>query len=202
MVPRLFDPTEGTILLDGHNIRDIHVKDLRSMIGLVPQEITLFHDTVVNNLTCGRPGATQEGIRTALEAAQAWNFIEELPEGMHTEIGERATLLSGGQAQRLAIARAFYRNSPILILDEATSSLDAESEDLVRRALDRLMQDRTVIVIAHRLSTVIRADQIVVLDKGKITGCGRHEELLETCPKYQDLYRLQFATDTQPTNHQ
>ncbi len=192
-VPRLIDPAEGSITIDGIDLHDVDVNSLRSQIGLVPQEIALFHDSVANNVSCGLADATEDQIREALVAAQAWSFVESLPEGIYTEIGERATLLSGGQAQRVAVARAFYRNSPILILDEATSSLDAASEELVRQALDRLMRDRTVLVIAHRLSTVINADQIVVLEQGRIVGKGRHGELLDTCPTYEKLFKLQFS---------
>ena len=193
LVPRLFDPSAGTIHLDGRETRDLMLEDLRGLIGLVPQEVCLFHDTVKNNVTCGQQEPSEERVIAALRDAQAWGFVKELPEGLETLVGERATLLSGGQAQRLAIARAFYRNPPILILDEATSSLDSASEDLVRAALDRLMEERTVLVIAHRLSTVIRADQIVVLERGKIVGRGRHSELLETCALYKELYDLQVS---------
>lgn len=196
LVPRLFDPTEGALLLDGVDVRDVVLKDLRNLIGMVPQEICLFHDTVASNVACGQTDADEKSIVSALQDAQAWEFVEDLPEGIHTVIGERATLLSGGQAQRIAVARAFYRNPPILILDEATSSLDSASEELVRLALDRLMEDRTVLVIAHRLSTIIRADQIVVLNRGEIAGVGPHGDLLDTCPIYEELYNLQLSTTT------
>jgi ATP-binding cassette, subfamily B, bacterial MsbA len=178
LIPRFFDVTGGAILMDGVDIRDVTLKSLRAQIGIVTQETVLFDESVASNIAYGSPGATREQIEAAARAAHAHEFIALLPQQYDTWIGERGQRLSGGQRQRLAIARALLKNSPILILDEATSSLDAESERLVQDALANLMRDRTSFVIAHRLSTVRRADAIVALERGRVAEIGRHEELL------------------------
>ena len=178
LIPRFYDVKEGAILMDGLDIRDVTLKSLRSQIGIVTQETVLFDESIASNIAYGSPGATREQIEQAARAAHAHEFIVTLPEQYDTQIGERGQRLSGGQRQRLAIARALLKNSPILILDEATSSLDVESERLVQEALANLMRDRTSFVIAHRLSTVRRADKIIALERGRVAEIGRHEELL------------------------
>jgi subfamily B ATP-binding cassette protein MsbA len=192
LVPRFYDANLGAVRIDGRDVRDLRLSSLRDKIGIVAQDTFLFNDTVANNIGYGRPNATREQIRLAARSALAEEFILRMPEGFDTMIGERGQKLSGGQRQRLAIARALLKNAPILILDEATSHLDTESEMLVQRALQNLMEHRTVIVIAHRLSTVRRADKIVVLDRGKIAETGTHEELVNRGGVYQRLHELQF----------
>lgn len=193
LVPRFYDVTAGAILIDGVDIRDVTLTSLRASIGIVTQETILFDDTIANNIAYGAPGAGRTAIESAARAAHAHEFIEELPHGYDTTIGERGQRLSGGQRQRLAIARALLRNAPILILDEATSSLDAESELLVQDALLHLLKDRTSFVIAHRLSTVRRADAIIVVDGGRVVEIGRHEELLaDPESHYARLYAKQL----------
>jgi subfamily B ATP-binding cassette protein MsbA len=193
LIPRFYDATGGSILVDDVDIRDVTLRSLRSQVGIVTQETVLFDDTIASNIAYGSPGATREAIEAASRAAHAHEFIEKLPNGYDTDIGERGQRLSGGQRQRLAIARALLRNSPILILDEATSSLDAESEQLVQDALANLMRNRTAFVIAHRLSTVRRADKIVALERGRVAEIGRHEELLSrSSGVYAKLYSLQL----------
>lgn len=193
LLPRFYDPEAGGISIDGVNVRELTLESLRKLIGTVAQDTFLFNDTVENNLRYGRPEASHEDVREAARNALALEFIEQLPQGFETMIGERGTRLSGGQRQRISIARALLKNAPILVLDEATSHLDTESEVLVQGALGNLMQGRTVIVIAHRLSTVRRADRIVVLEKGRIVETGRHEELVGAGGMYQRLYELQFS---------
>ncbi len=201
LVPRFYDVTGGAILIDGIDIRDVALSSLRSQIGIVTQETVLFDDTIARNIAYGLPGAKTEEIETAAKAAHAHEFIVTLPDQYETRIGERGQMLSGGQRQRVAIARALLRNSPILILDEATSSLDAESELLVQDALQNLMRNRTSFVIAHRLSTVRRADAIIVLERGRVAEIGRHEELLQRPGGvYAKLYSLQIF-DTRATPH-
>jgi len=193
LVPRFFDVTGGAILVDGVDIRDVTLASLRAQVGMVTQETVLFDDTVRANIAYGVPGASAPAVEAAARAANAHEFIAALPEGYETRIGERGQRLSGGQRQRVAIARALLKNPPILILDEATSSLDAQSEQLVQEALATLMANRTSFVIAHRLSTVRRADAIVVLEKGRVTEIGRHDELLARPGSvYARLYALQM----------
>lgn len=196
LIPRFFDVTEGAITIDGHDLRDVTIASLRTLIGKVTQETVLFNDTVRNNIAYGQPDVPLARVQEAAKAALAHDFIERMPNGYDTIIGEKGTRLSGGERQRLAIARAILKNAPILILDEATSALDTESESLVQAALANLMQGRTVFVIAHRLSTVRRADRIAVIEHGQITEIGSHEELLRFSGTYKRLYDLQFASDT------
>ena len=192
LIPRFFDVTGGRITMDGIDVRRLSLASLRAQIGKVTQETILFNDTVRNNIAYGQPDVPLSRVQDAAKAALAHDFIEKMPDGYDTVIGERGFRLSGGERQRLAIARAILKGAPVLILDEATSALDAESEALVQEALGNLITGRTVIVIAHRLSTVRRANRIAVLEQGKITAIGAHEELLQTSPTYQKLYRLQF----------
>jgi subfamily B ATP-binding cassette protein MsbA len=193
LIPRFFDVTQGRLLIDGIDVRDTTLASLRSLIGVVTQETVLFNDTLRNNIAYGQPRISQKEVETAARAALAHDFITDLPAGYDTVIGERGVRLSGGERQRIAIARALLKNAPILILDEATSALDNESEALVQSALQNLMTGRTVFVIAHRLSTVRRADRIVVLENGNIADVGSHEELMGRLGTYRRLYELQFA---------
>jgi len=198
LIPRFFDVTSGRILIDGHDIRDVTLASLRAQVGIVTQETVLFNDTVRNNIAYGQPQVPQKEVEAAARAALAHDFIVALPAGYDTVIGERGVRLSGGERQRLAIARALLKNAPVLILDEATSALDSESEALVQSALHNLMSGRTVFVIAHRLSTVRRADRIVVIENGTIADIGRHEELMTKLGTYRRLYELQFANADSP----
>ena len=190
---RFHDPQSGRISIGGLDIRDVHTRDLRSQIAVVTQETVLFNDTIFNNIALGKPGATREEVMNAAKHAHAHDFITEKPEGYDAAIGEKGAMLSGGQRQRIAIARAIVKNAPILILDEATSALDAESERAVQAALEELMVGRTTICIAHRLSTIQRADQIIVMEQGRIIETGTHAELLSRGGTYRRLYDLSFA---------
>jgi subfamily B ATP-binding cassette protein MsbA len=192
LIPRFFDVTSGRILVDGHDLRDLTLSSLRRQIAQVTQETILFNDTVRNNIAYGQPDVKFSVVEQAARNALAHDFILGMPQGYDTVIGEKGFRLSGGERQRLAIARAILKNAPILILDEATSALDNESELLVQTALANLMKGRTAIVIAHRLSTIRQANRIAVLEDGRITAVGSHEELLTSSPTYQRLYQLQF----------
>ena len=192
LIPRFYEVTEGRVLIDGRDIRDVKLKSLRSHIGLVPQETILFSGTVRENISLGKPNATQEEVESAARDANAHDFIVALPNAYNTQIGERGLKLSGGQKQRIAIARALLKDPKILILDEATSSLDTDSEKLVQEALDRLMKNRTTFVIAHRLSTITNANSIIVLDRGNIHEEGTHRELVAKGGLYHKLCQAQF----------
>ncbi len=198
LLPRFYDVTAGTIFVDGRDVREVTIASLRDQIGKVTQETVLFNDTVRNNIAYGRPDVAFERIEAAARAAYAHEFILKLPHGYDEPIGERGARLSGGERQRIAIARAILKDAPILVLDEATSALDTESEAAVQSALSNLMEGRTVLVIAHRLSTVRRADRIVVLEAGCVTEVGSHEELLARGGTYSRLYALQFGGDEEP----
>ena len=193
LLPRFFDVTGGRILVDGQDVRNVTLSSLRSQVGIVTQETVLFNDTARNNIAYGQPHVAMKEVEAAARAALAHDFILALPSGYDTVIGERGVRLSGGERQRLAIARALLKNAPILILDEATSALDSESESLVQSALHNLMTGRTVLVIAHRLSTVRSANRIVVIENGTIAEVGAHEELMKRLGTYRRLYELQFA---------
>lgn len=197
LLMRFYDVNDGSISLDGHDIRDISLASLNRQFALVDQETTLFNDTIANNIRYGKPDATDEELSNAAKAAFADEFVSQLPEGYQTCIGDRGVRLSGGQRQRICIARALLKNAPLLILDEATSALDTESEKMVQQALDNLMQNRTTFVIAHRLSTVLHADRIVVLEQGRIVESGSHADLLSGSGLYSRLHSLQFS-DYQP----
>jgi subfamily B ATP-binding cassette protein MsbA len=201
LIPRFYTPTLGRITIDGVDVQDIPLSNLRRMIGMVTQEVILFHDSVEANITYGSPDASAERIEQAARAANAHEFIAAMPHGYQSVVGERGTQLSGGQRQRVAIARAILKDPPILIFDEATSSLDSESERAVQEAMERLMRGRTTLVIAHRLSTVTRCDRIVVLDRGRIVETGTHEELLRRGGAYRRLHDLQFATEPADAAH-
>jgi ATP-binding cassette, subfamily B, bacterial MsbA len=193
LLPRFYDVGGGSIAIDGHDIRDLTLDSLVDQIALVDQETTLFHDSIANNIRYGKPRATLDEVMEAAKAAYAHDFILQLPQGYDTSIGDRGVRLSGGQRQRICIARALLKNAPILILDEATSALDTESEQMVQKALDNLMQNRTTFVVAHRLSTVQHADSIVVLDEGRIVEQGTHDTLLAAGGLYSRLHALQFS---------
>ena len=194
LVPRFFDVQGGAVLIDGHDVKDVKVKSLRRNIGMVLQDNILFTGTIRDNILYGRPNGTEQDMIDAAVAGNAHDFITALPEGYETQIGERGAKLSGGQKQRIAISRAFLRDPRILILDEATSALDSESERLIQGALNRLMVGRTTLIIAHRLSTVLHANSIVVVDQGKIVEQGTHGELISKGGLYFHLYKAQFET--------
>ena len=193
LLPRFYEPDAGSILLDGHPLADYRLADLRAQIALVSQRVVLFNGSIADNIAYGGlEGATRAQIEAAAEAANAMEFIRELPDGLDSPVGEHGALLSGGRRQRIAIARALLKNAPILVLDEATSALDTRSERLIQDALTTLMANRTTLVIAHRLSTIEHADQIAVMDHGRVVELGRHADLLEAGGVYAALYRLQF----------
>ena len=192
LIPRFYDPSDGRITIDGQDIREVTLTSLRGQIGMVLQETTLFAASIRENIAFGKPGAAQEEIEAAAKAAQAHEFILQSEKGYETRVGEKGVTLSGGQRQRLAIARAILADPRILILDDATSSVDTQTEQLIQHALERVMEGRTTFVIAHRLSTVQRADLILLLDKGRIVAQGRHEELLRSSPLYQTIYHEQI----------
>jgi subfamily B ATP-binding cassette protein MsbA len=192
LLPRFYDVTEGSILIDNINIRDITLKSLRSLFGIVTQEVILFNDTIRNNITLGAESDDEKIIQAAINA-NAHEFIMQTENGYDTVIGERGLKLSGGQKQRISIARALFKNSPVMILDEATSNLDTESESLIQEAIEKLMENRTAIIIAHRLSTIKNADRIIVMDNGEIVTDGTHEMLIsEKEGLYKKLYELQI----------
>ena len=194
LIPRFYDTLDGSIKIDNKNIKELKISSLRSLMGIVTQETFLFDDSVKANIAYGVENISDNQIQEAAKAANADNFIKELPDGYNTIIGERGVSLSGGQKQRIAIARAIVKNPPILILDEATSSLDSESEKHVQSAIENLMNKRTVIVIAHRLSTVHNANKILVLEKGQIVQEGKHEDLVNNEGLYKQLHKMQFRT--------
>jgi ATP-binding cassette subfamily B protein len=195
LIPRLYDPTGGRILLDGHDLRDVTIDSLSAQIGMVTQETHLFHDTIRTNLLYARLDATQAELEAAAKAANIHDFVVSLPNGYDTIVGERGYRLSGGEKQRVALARVILKNPRILVLDEATSSLDSESEMLIQQALKRVMAGRTSIVIAHRLSTILAADVILVMDRGMIVERGTHRELLAQGGLYAQLYETQFSRE-------
>lgn len=193
LLPRFYDPTEGRITIDGHDLREVTLESLRAQIGIVLQETTLFTGSIRDNIAFGRPDATMEDITAAAKAAAAHDFITSFADGYDTSVGERGTTLSGGQKQRVAIARALLLNPRILILDDSTSSVDVQTETQIQSALDKLMKDRTSFVIAQRISTVINADLILVMDKGRIVARGKHADLLEDSEIYADIYNSQLS---------
>jgi subfamily B ATP-binding cassette protein MsbA len=195
LLPRFWDVSRGRVRLDGHDIRTLRLADLRGAIGVVPQEPALFSGTIRENIAYARPGASEAELIEAAKAAHAHEFVERLPQGYDTLVGERGVKLSGGQRQRVAIARAILKDPAVLILDEATSNLDTESERLIEDALGKLLVGRTTLIIAHRLSTVRRADRLVVVDRGRIVEEGSHAELLAAGGLYARLYQRQFRDD-------
>lgn len=195
---RFYDVTDGQILIDGQDLREVNVRSLRRMIGLVPQDTSLFNDSIAYNIGYGRPGASRDDIIDAARAAHVHEFIASLPEGYDTEVGERGSKLSGGERQRIAIARAMLKNPPILIFDEATSALDSQSERAIQSELERLSRNRSTLVIAHRLSTVVHADHIIVLDRGRIVEQGTHPQLMERNGAYAGLWQTQLRDATLP----
>ena len=197
LIPRFYDPSEGRVLIDGHDLRDVTLESLRSQIGIVLQETTLFSGTIRDNIAFGRPDATQEEIEAAAKAAAAHDFILSFPQGYDTPVGERGATLSGGQKQRVAIARALLMDPHILILDNSTSAVDLETEYHIQKALDHLMEGRTSFVIAQRISTVMHADQILVLDKGRVVARGKHADLMETSEIYAEIYTSQLVSDVE-----
>ena len=193
LIPRFFDVDQGKIKIDGQDIKELEKKSLRNLMGIVPQETILFNDTIANNIGYGKKGINKNDLIKVAKVANALNFIENQPDGFNTVIGDRGVKLSGGQRQRISIARALLKNPPILIMDEATSSLDSESEKKVKKAIERLMKNRTVFVIAHRLSTVVNANKIILLKRGKIVEIGTHQDLLKNNKDYKKLYDVQFG---------
>ena len=202
LIPRFYDVSEGQVLIDGHDVRDVTLESLRQHIGIVLQETVLFSGSIRDNIAFGRPNATDDEIIAAAKAAAAHDFISGFPQGYDTPVGERGATLSGGQKQRVAIARALLMDPHILILDDSTSSVDLNTEYEIQKALDQLMKGRTSFVIAQRISTVLNADLILVLDKGSIVARGKHEELMETSPIYAEIYHSQLAEDIAPASPQ
>jgi len=192
LIPRFYDPQNGTIEIDNQNIKNISLNSLRTKISLVSQDVVLFDDTIKNNISYAKNEATDKEILDACKFAAADEFIKKLPEGIHTLIGENGIRLSGGQKQRLSIARAILKQSPIILLDEATSSLDAESEEIVQNAINNLTKNKTTLVIAHRLSTIHNADEIFVMKNGNIINSGKHDFLINSCGEYKSLYKKQL----------
>jgi subfamily B ATP-binding cassette protein MsbA len=193
LLPRFYDPQEGAVLLDGVDVRDYNLADLRNQVSIVSQDVVLFNDTIRNNIAFGMQNVSEEAVVEAARAAYVLEFADEMPQGLDTPVGDRGSQLSGGQKQRVAIARALLKNAPVLVLDEATSALDTESERRIQSALETLKRDRTTLVIAHRLSTVERADRIIVMHEGEVIENGTHSELLAREGSYAALYRLQFS---------
>lgn len=193
LIPRFYETEKGAIYINGINVRDIDIRELRKAIGIVPQDTFLFDESIMENIRYGRTGATKGEIIKAAKTANAHDFIVRLPDGYNTKVGERGVRLSGGERQRISIARAMLKNPKILILDEATSEIDSTSERLIHEALKRLLQDRTTLIIAHRLFSVQNADRIILLDQGKIIGEGKHENLYQTSSLYRRLYDEQFC---------
>jgi ATP-binding cassette subfamily B protein len=196
MIPRLYDVDRGAVLIDEHDVRDVQLESLGELIGVVTQETYLFHDSIRQNLLFAKPDATDEELLEAIEASAIGDRVRELPAGLDTVVGERGYRMSGGEKQRLAIARVFLKDPRILILDEATSALDTRSERLIQAAFAKLMQGRTTVAIAHRLSTILRADQILVMDHGRVVEQGTHAQLVNRGGLYSRLYLEQFASDT------
>jgi ATP-binding cassette subfamily B protein len=202
LLPRFYDPSEGRITIDGIDLRDVTLESLRSQIGIVLQETTLFAGPIKDNIAFGRPSATQDEIEAAARAAAAHEFIMEFPDGYGTMVGERGATLSGGQKQRIAIARALLMNPRVLILDDSTSSVDLATEAQIQQALDELMKGRTSFVIAQRISTVLRSDLILVLERGRIVARGQHAELLESSEMYTEIYTSQLLSDAESAGRQ
>ena len=192
LIPRFYDPQEGSIKIDNQNIKNVSLGSLRQKISMVSQDVILFDDTIKNNISYAKNDATEEEIQRACKFAAANEFIEKLPDGLNTLIGENGIRLSGGQKQRLSIARAILKESPIILLDEATSSLDAESEEIVQNAINNLTKNKTTLVIAHRLSTIHNADEIFVMKNGNIINSGKHDFLINNCEEYKSLYKKQI----------
>jgi len=200
LVPRLYDPGSGVVRIGGHDIRDVTLQSLHAAVGVVPQEAHLFHDTIRANLLYARPGATEDELREACEAARIWELIRSLPDGLETVAGDRGYRFSGGEKQRLALARLLLKAPPVVVLDEATAHLDSESEAAIQKALKTALSGRTSLVIAHRLSTIREADQILVIDAGEVSERGTHDELLAAGGLYAELYRTQFSRRPQRSN--
>jgi ABC-type multidrug transport system fused ATPase/permease subunit len=197
LIPRFYDPTRGAIKVDGVDLRDVRTESWLENIAIVSQETFLFNTTIRHNIMCGKPEAGEDEVIEAAKAAHIWHDIEKMPEGLDTKLGDRGVTVSGGQRQRIAIARAFLRKAPILLLDEATSSLDTESEREVQAALDQLIEGCTVFAVAHRLSTIRDADEIMVLNEGQIIERGTHDELIKLNRAYANAYRLQVGEETE-----